>query len=207
MVGTSNHQSVPEMASDPGRLMVCNDTSDPRLFPKSWNEVITWLVVAQTGYTLWLFNINLEIMAHLKICVDTVTWLCFIATFFFPWMKRKGSYMFSVKSVHWTGGKVSRVQFRFTSSLWNRLEHGTGQESCWGSISKNQMFIICCLMFVDELPIARMDVLFFATATPMTWPEESWSRMKLDLAICIYSCVYILYSDSNYYHSYSSYYY
>jgi hypothetical protein len=122
-------------------------------------------------------------------------WYCNMAMFhsyvLFPWMKRKGSYMFSVKSVHWTGGKVSRVQFRFTSSLWNRLEHGTGQESCWGSISKNQMFIICCLMFVDELPIARMDVLFFRYRYPndltrrILKPYEVGPR-HLYILMCIY---------------------
>lgn len=72
------------------------------------------------------------------------------------------------------------------------------------------MFIICCLMFVDELPIARMDVLFFRYRYPndltrrILKPYEVGPR-HLYILMCIY--IYILYSDSNYYHSYSSYYY
>lgn len=124
-------------------------------------------------------------------------WYCNMAMFhsyvFSPGWKRKGSYMFSVKLVHWTGGKVSRVQFRFTSSLWKRLERGTGQEICWGSISKNQMFIICCLMFVGEFPIARMDVLFFSLPLPQ-WldpknPEAVWSW----ISPFVFTHIYIYY--------------
>ena len=79
--------------------------------------------------------------------------------------------------------------------IWNIFEIGLNMERAKRVVgdlyrkTRCLSYVVSCLLM--NFPLPEWMFCFFATATPMTWPEESWSRMKLDLAICIYSCVYI----------------